>query len=342
MPPPAFIPIPRVALNGQLPPIPRSHVGHATQSSLAKPVEQTIVLAGRLGGGAFGDVYQASDGRAVKVVACNNGLSQDTRQAALENEARMLQRCNQQQVPNVIRYCQYQEAYYAARRNGQNALSPTQQTTSPVAEKQYNLLVTELAHQGSLESKIQKAPLIEKEVHRLAFLLLRSLEKMHGDAHVIHRDIKTENIVYEGENPKFIDFGVSTDKERPTTPIGTPYYMAPEVWDSAYARRIYSNKIDVWSLGVVLYRAMTGNYPFNGHCKMAVYMAAMKHFWGETRLAFPPRISESAKSFILFLLQPEDKRPSAKEALQHPWIRTQHQSLYARVPLTMHQPSIRL
>lgn len=61
---------------------------------------------------------------------------------------------------------------------------------------------------------------------------------------------------------KIIDFGLSKDfttLDFMRTPIGSPYYIAPEVFHQKY-----DSKIDIWSLGVVLYIMLSGKVPFAG------------------------------------------------------------------------------
>lgn len=81
----------------------------------------------------------------------------------------------------------------------------------------------------------------------------------------MHRDIKCDNIIFSDENCtqiKLIDFGNSAHK-RPGKFLkdltGTALYMAPEV-----INRKYNEKCDVWSIGVMLYRMISGHYPFHG------------------------------------------------------------------------------
>lgn len=81
---------------------------------------------------------------------------------------------------------------------------------------------------------------------------------------IIHRDIKLENIIFERSisTIKIIDFGIAfqtKDKEKMTNRVGTPFYMAPEVWT-----KCYDEKCDIWSLGVVMYALMTLSLPFKG------------------------------------------------------------------------------
>lgn len=62
---------------------------------------------------------------------------------------------------------------------------------------------------------------------------------------------------------KISDFGLSKVVSEETvmqTICGTPYYVAPEIWDSAAAT--YDQKVDVWSLGVILYYMLARELPF--------------------------------------------------------------------------------
>lgn len=79
---------------------------------------------------------------------------------------------------------------------------------------------------------------------------------------VIHRDIKAENVMINDQGQvKLLDFGLSKNaksvKDREI--CGTPYYMAPEM----IMGDPYDGKVDVWSLGVMLYYTVSGHLPFN-------------------------------------------------------------------------------
>ncbi|XP_061537758.1 LOW QUALITY PROTEIN: serine/threonine-protein kinase Nek3 [Phycodurus eques] len=83
------------------------------------------------------------------------------------------------------------------------------------------------------------------------------------DKRVLHRDLKSKNIfLTDNDTIKLGDFGsacvLSSSKAYARTYVGTPYYVAPEIWDN----KPYNNKSDVWSLGCVLYELCTLQHPF--------------------------------------------------------------------------------
>lgn len=99
----------------------------------------------------------------------------------------------------------------------------------------------------------------------------RGLERAHT-AKLVHRDLKPENIflVREGDDdvPKILDFGIakalvsetdSLDVTRDGDVLGTPYYMSPE---QSRASRDVDHRADLWALGVILFRMVTGRRPF--------------------------------------------------------------------------------
>lgn len=103
----------------------------------------------------------------------------------------------------------------------------------------------------------------ETECAKLAQKLLLALHHCHSSG-ITHRDIKLENIMITDENQvKMIDFGLSknaTTEELMNSMAGTPYYMAPEVFEN----NSYGSSVDLWSLGVVLFTCLGGYRPFNG------------------------------------------------------------------------------
>ena len=97
--------------------------------------------------------------------------------------------------------------------------------------------------------------------------------------------------------------------------LGTPYYVAPEV-----LRREYTEACDIWSIGVITYILLCGYPPFYGDSDAEIFNSVRT---GEFDFPSPEwdEISNSAKDFVTFLLQhAEEMRPTAIEAMEHPWI----------------------
>ena len=141
-------------------------------------------------------------------------------------------------------------------------------------------------------------------------------------ANIVHRDLKPENILLEQNKEydqiKIIDFGTSLvyDPNRNLDEkLGTPYYIAPEVLN-----KNYNEKCDVWSCGVITYILLSGMPPFNGQSDQDIMKKVREGVFSfEDRIW--STISDNAKSFIKSLLIYDPKeRPSASDALQHPWL----------------------
>jgi len=96
---------------------------------------------------------------------------------------------------------------------------------------------------------------------------------------------------------------------------GTPYYIAPEVLTGKY-----TEKCDIWSIGVILYVMLCGKAPFNGRNDREILKKvalATYSFTGEIW----SRRSEEVKNFIRKLLEKDtSKRLSAANALKDPWL----------------------
>jgi len=118
---------------------------------------------------------------------------------------------------------------------------------------------------ASLAARLEEAPVLpEAVVVRVARDVARALAFAH-DAGVVHRDIKPQNILFDGDGSGVLsDFGiaraiasyVSTTGKQLT--IGTPHYISPE-----QARGMpLDGRTDVYALGVTMYRAATGELPF--------------------------------------------------------------------------------
>lgn len=130
-------------------------------------------------------------------------------------------------------------------------------------DEKYLVVVSEYAHDGSLQLRIEdrknkNAQFTSQEIKSILGGILSGLEHVHSKE-IFHRDLKPANVVFDGETPKIIDFGISRlfNPEHSQVAAGTPYYMAPEAFDGE--RDV---TVDIWSVGVMFYYMVVGRLPF--------------------------------------------------------------------------------
>ena len=159
------------------------------------------------------------------------------------------------------------EARAAASLRGPNSV-----TVLDVDEWEGCLFIAmELLSGESLEAKLDREGRLTPELTlEILDQVARGLLKAHA-ARLVHRDLKPENIFLVAEEPlcvKILDFGVAKHLDAITGAqtatgalVGTPWYMSPE---QALGDRSVDFRSDLWSLGVVAFRCLTGTLPFDG------------------------------------------------------------------------------
>jgi serine/threonine protein kinase len=111
----------------------------------------------------------------------------------------------------------------------------------------------------------ERSTLTEAEAVIIFYSVAKSLLFLHSK-YIYHRDLKLDNIIVNSQGlVKLIDFGFAVQVKGPDEKLdkycGTPCYMPPEM----LSKKKYSgDKVDVWSFGVALYRAVVGRFPFRG------------------------------------------------------------------------------
>lgn len=126
-------------------------------------------------------------------------------------------------------------------------------------------IVLEYVKGKELKDVIQEGELTSEEKISITFQIAKGLKAAH-DKGIIHRDIKTGNIMVDSsKNVKIMDFGLarlegSDHITKQGTTVGTTAYMSPEQLRGVEA----DFRSDIWSFGVVLYELFTGKLPFEG------------------------------------------------------------------------------
>jgi tousled-like kinase len=155
---------------------------------------------------------------------------------------------------------------------------------------------------------------------------------------VIHYDIKPGNILYHKGNVKIVDFGLSKVVDHTITNghdtieltshgAGTYYYLPPECFSACNmmagnGQMKVSNKVDVWSVGVVHFELLFGRKPFgDGQSQEHILRQASSIFNPSAELTFPGKITKQAEEFIRRLLTYDvRKRPDVIEASEDPYV----------------------
>ncbi|MEJ2635226.1 MAG: protein kinase [Calditrichia bacterium] len=132
-------------------------------------------------------------------------------------------------------------------------------------------IAMELIEGITLREKLQDGPLDLKTVINYALQIAEALQAAH-EKDIVHRDIKSENIMITGSGQaKIMDFGLArirgaTSLTRSSSTVGTIAYMPPEHLQG----REVDARSDIFSFGVVLYEMLTGELPFKGEYDSAM------------------------------------------------------------------------
>ncbi|KAF1948828.1 serine/threonine-protein kinase-like protein [Byssothecium circinans] len=176
-------------------------------------------------------------------------------------------------------------------------------------------LILEFAGRGELYKHLRREQRFpEWKAAQYMAQMAAALKYLHKK-HVMHRDIKPENILVgiHGEL-KISDFGwsVHAPNNRRKTMCGTLDYLPPEMLSGVGS---YTEKIDLWSLGVLMYEFLVGEAPFEDS------QAKTQRRIVRGEYSVPNFVSPEAKDLIkkLLVLDPE-KRLSLVEVEKHPWI----------------------
>ena len=267
-----------------------------TMGELVRGIEEYYEILEVLGKGAYGTVYRCRDVEsgshyAIKIVELKK--TSESSFNALLYEVGIMKRLHHSSIVRLKRVMRTDAHMY---------------------------IVMELCEFELRDRISSHHPLSEDETRVVMRQLLDAVSYLHS-IRIAHRDLKPANILLVADDLstlKVSDFGLSYRMDSAHAmddSCGTPAFMAPEVINS---RQVYSEKCDVWSLGVIMYVLLAGKLPFRSKSSDELFALIQ-----EGNYVLPDHISLSSLGSDLLsrlLAVNPIERYSATEARDHPWI----------------------
>lgn len=228
-----------------------------------KQIQETVkfgryTIISELGRGGMGKVYKAYDPQLDRIVALKMLISGHDKNA-IERFMREAQATAKLRHPNII-------------------------TLHEIGvEDNQPYFTMEFIEGNSLEQMAKKSTISN---HQIAILMATVAEAVHyaNKQGIIHRDLKPDNIMIKDNTPIVMDFGIAKlaklDKAQKKLSktgmiVGTLQYMAPE--QAAGRNREVDERSDVYSLGAILYRLLTGHKMFNTGSQIYILNQILNH-----------------------------------------------------------------
>jgi serine/threonine protein kinase len=139
-------------------------------------------------------------------------------------------------------------------------------------------IATEYVPNGSLHDALQRSALTPSQKSVIALAIAHGMAFLHRQ-NIIHRDLKPLNILLDARLLlKICDFGISRfvaaeGASRMTASIGTPAWIAPEMFEST----AYDTRVDVYAFGVIVWSMLTDTQPFPGRDGLQIAFAVCKN-----------------------------------------------------------------
>ncbi|XP_076893866.1 putative serine/threonine-protein kinase WNK5 [Bidens hawaiensis] len=201
------------------------------------------------------------------------------------------------------------------------------------ADKRTFNFITEMFTAGSLREYRQKYKRVHmRAVKDWARQILEGLAYLHShNPPVIHRDLKCDNIFINGHlgQVKIGDLGLAAtlcDSQHAHSVIGTPEFMAPEMYEEDY-----NELVDIYSFGMCVLEMLTSEFPYNECTNPAqIYKKVTS---GKLPKAFDQIECAEAKRFIGKCLENASTRPSARELLMEPFLVEDNDQTLPAIPI---------
>ena len=261
-----------------------------------KMISDRYMIVTSLGEGGMADVYLAIDtilNREVAIKILRGELSSDpVTLLRFQREANAASKLNH---PNVV------DVYDVGESEGRH------------------FIVMEYVRGRTLKQLIsQRGALDKKEAVDIMMQLTSAVQHAHEN-HIIHRDIKPQNVLVKDDGTvKITDFGIALAHDavqltQNDAVLGSAHYLAPETTRGEPA----TNQIDIYALGIVFYELLSGSVPFKGENPVQI---AMKHLREDVPNVkdFNPTLPQSIENIIIKATVKNRKLryQSAKEMLE--------------------------
>eukprot|EP00744_Colponema_vietnamica_P003791 GILI01005755.1.p1 GENE.GILI01005755.1~~GILI01005755.1.p1 ORF type:complete len:625 (+),score=125.68 GILI01005755.1:220-1875(+) len=282
---------------GHTPQIPGNNAGNIN-------MVMNYTLGRKLGGGGFGDVFEAilavTGGKVALKRIYMRGNTHQSSMEQLANISREVEVMAMLQHPNIVKFIAFTQ------------------------EDPFHCIFMELCDGADLSKRLaagSASPVATRDITKIINEIVSAVAYMHGNG-VIHRDMKPQNILFRDGVAKVADFGTATKSQVPGaaaagTMKGTLAYMAPE---NMLGER-YDSSCDVWSLGCILAEILGVELP---HVKsLSVHMLTIMYqeMTPADHILVPDvyQLPENVSTLIERCLHRDlAQRPTAEDILAHP------------------------
>ncbi|XP_020729315.2 serine/threonine-protein kinase ULK3 isoform X4 [Odocoileus virginianus] len=261
-----------------------------------------FILTERLGSGTYATVYKAyakKDTREVVAIKCV--AKKSLNKASVENLLTEIEILKGIRHPHIVQLKDFQW------------------------DSDNIYLIMEFCAGGDLSRFIHTRRILPEKVARVFMQQLASALQFLHERNISHLDLKPQNILLSSlEKPhlKLADFGFAqhmSPRDEKHVLRGSPLYMAPEM----VCQRQYDARVDLWSVGVILYEALFGQPPFASRSFSELEEKIRSNRVIE--LPLRPQLSQDCRDLLQRLLERDpSRRISFQDFFAHPWVDLEH------------------
>ncbi|CAH2273397.1 serine threonine- kinase ULK3 [Pelobates cultripes] len=271
-------------------------------ASWAPPRLEDFILTDKLGSGTYATVYKAYRKRnAREVVAIKCVSKKSLNKASVENLLTEIEILKTVHHPHILELKDFQW------------------------DRDNIFLITEYCPGGDLSHFIRTRRILPEKTTQIFLQQLASALKCLYEKNISHLDLKPQNILLsslDGPHLKLADFGFAqhmTSQDEAQALRGSPLYMAPEM----VCRSHYDARVDLWSVGVILYEALFGKAPFASKS----FSELEEKIRSDRTIELPPRprVSLECRDLLQRLLKRDpNERISFPDFFAHPFVDLEH------------------